>query len=244
MEVERIRWLFVTSTVFLMILLQGCSSTCKHESDVSVQTLFTKDKSVHIIVSTKPDEITDSTLDSIQSFFKDSLELQTKVTKVGLGIPSNSDITTEELFDASTQLLKRAKQPTLVIITVESVKDFGGYGMMIPAETSYENGEKYPVAVVILTRKKILSKNFEWQILKHEVGHWVGVPARECHVYKDGSHCSNLRCVMTNGPGSNLPRWLCGVGLSVVFLGPPDFCNDCKRELLEMKKLHSQTSQD
>lgn len=225
-------------TVASIILLQGCSSVCQKEPISSIKTIFDPNKPVHIIVNTIPFEPTKKTLDSIQSFFTDSLGLETKVSKVELGIPPKSDITKEELLNASTDVLKQAKSPTVVIVTVKHVKDFGGYGWLTVAETSYENGEKYPVAVVTLIRKDFLVKNFESLLLKHEIGHWVGVPARNCHTYKDNSHCLSLRCLMTSGPGSNPLRWMSAVGLSILFLGPPDFCDNCKQELVEMKKLH------
>lgn len=223
-----------------IVLLQGCSSVCQKEPISTTKTIFDPNKPIHIIVNTTPCEPTKKTLNSLQQFFTDSLGLETKVSKVDLGIPPKSDITEEELFNASKDVLKQAKSPTVVIITVKHVKDFGGYGWVMGAETSYENGEKYPVAVVTLIRKDFLVKNFESVLLKHEIGHWIGLPARKCHVYKDNSHCSNLRCLMTSGPGSNPLRWMSAVGLSILFLGPPDFCNDCKQELAEIKKLHQQ----
>ena len=228
--------------IVLMILSQGCSSSCQSELDSPPKTIFTGNQPVHIVVSTTPYEISKSTLDSIQLFFKKSLGLQTKVSKLDLEISKRTDLTKAELFNASKKVLERAKMPTVVIITLKKAKGFGGYGWITAAETSYDNAEKYPVGVVTFIRKDFIAEKYEWLTITHEIGHWIGVPARGCHIYKDGAHCSNLRCLMTSGPGSNMPRWLCSVGLSIVFLSPPDFCDDCKRELAEMKKLHSQVT--
>jgi hypothetical protein len=226
-----------------IVLLQGCSTVCQNASLSSIKTIFDPNKPVHIVVNTTPLKPTKRTLDSIQAFFTDSLGLIAKITEVNLEITTKPDLTEEDLFEASKETLKHAKCPTLVIITVDHVKDFTGYGYCLSKlKVSHENGEQYPVTVIVLIRKNMFVKYFESTLLKHEVGHWVGVPARDCHIYKDNSHCSNLRCLMTSGPGSNPLRWMGAIGLSILFLGPPDFCNDCKQELAEMKTLHLQES--
>ena len=232
----RIRiWIII---LMIAISVSGCSRSCQRHEDIAVQTVFDghQDQTVQIVVSTTPLEPKESTLQAIQSFFKESLGLETEISRVDFGVSSISDMTEQALFDAAKPILKQATSPMLVIITVEHVDDFGGYGWCQGGETTYKDGRSYPVAVVTLIRKDFLAKSFESILLKHEVGHWVGVPARDCHLYKDHSHCTNLRCLMMSGPGSNAPRWLCGVGLSAA-LGPPGFCDDCKEELAAMKAL-------
>jgi hypothetical protein len=231
-------WICIAAVV---VLLPGCSSHCQYESQVTVKTIFTEAKPVHIVVNTQPYVVTDAALSSLRSFFSDSLGLETEVSRVNLEGVTKSDSTQQNIFDAAVPVLKEAKEPTLVIFVVKSIHDFHGGGLSMGAETRYESGEHYPVCVVALEHGWFLENQVESYLLKHEVGHWVGVPAGECHKLKNNpSHCSSLRCVMMPGPGSDPLRCCVEAVLAVLFLGPPDFCDDCKAELAAMEKQHEQ----
>jgi hypothetical protein len=234
----RMRSVSAALAISCAVLLQGCSDNCKNEPAVPVKPKFFTDQEIQIVVHHGSPELKQSTLTSVQTFFKDTLGLDTQVSGVDLEIPSGVIPTDRELFDAAKPVLEHAHAPTLVIIPVAQVKDFQGYGWIIQGETSYTNGEKYPIAVVGLVEKDMMIRIIEWPVLKHEIGHWLGVPARKCHLYKDNSHCTSLRCIMTSGPGSNVPRWLGSVGLSILFMSPPDFCDNCKYELSLIKPMH------
>ena len=225
--------------LLMAVMGQGCCPPSRVAADAPVSTIFTTGKPVQIVVNTQPYELTDVALSSLQSFFTDSLGLEAQVSRVNLEDVTKSDSTQQDLFNAAVPVLKEAQAPTVVIFVVGSIRDFHGGGNCMAGETRYESGEHYPVAVVVLEHSWFLRKQLETYLLKHEVGHWVGVPARDFHTLKNNaSHCCSLRCVMMPGPGTDPLR--CGLGavLSVLFLSPPDFCKNCKAELAQMKTLH------
>ncbi|MCI0499149.1 MAG: hypothetical protein L0Y36_05660 [Planctomycetales bacterium] len=101
------------------------------------------------------------------------------------------------------------------------------------------------MTVIVLNRGWFMEKNIEGLLLKHEIGHWAGLPARDFHKPKNNkAHCSNLRCLMMPGPGSDPLRWCCNGLLSILFLSPPDFCKNCKAELAQMKALQEAMTGD
>jgi predicted Zn-dependent protease len=68
----------------------------------------------------------------------------------------------------------------------------------------------------------------------HEVGHWLGVPARDNHTSAtstQGKHCNHGGCVMFGGTSP------CSVLASLTAREPTGFCVDCAAELAEMARL-------
>ena len=84
-------------------------------------------------------------------------------------------------------------------------------------------------SLVTLTR----FEEAEASTLVHEIGHWLGVPARDNHssaTSKRGKHCNHGACVMFKGTSA------CTVLANLAVREPTRFCPACAAELAEMAR--------
>ena len=76
-------------------------------------------------------------------------------------------------------------------------------------------------------------ETLEASTMLHEVGHWLGVPARTHHISAvDSLHCTNARCVMFAGGRINS----CAVSANLAGGIPLRFGPDCAEELAELAR--------
>ena len=199
--------------------------------------MFDSNDTVDIVLFDKPYQIKDQTKKWIRDFFSDTLAKNIVFKEINKDQLDKEILTQEELLKACKDYSGYIIRPTIFICVANEIKDSKALGFTINGSISNENCEDCKMALIVLSRDRSwLCSIFEKDLLKHELGHWLGVPGRDCHKSDDSLHCSDLRCIMINGPGTDKVRWMEALFLSL-FLGPPDFCSNCKKELDVIKEM-------
>ena len=106
------------------------------------------------------------------------------------------------------------------------------WGIELSEKTWEEEGA---LAIITVNKSRLLERLFESQVIAHEFGHWMGIPARNFH--NDNGHCTNPRCIMYSGPSNWDAAKVFQLIFANIFTGPPTrYCKYCAEELEEMKK--------
>ena len=190
-----------------------------------------------VVVATGPYRVSDAALANLVAVMREQAGLAVEVVEgADTGLPAAGLVGGAAAVAAGQTQIPPGHDAVLVVVVVDDT-DYPGatYGFI---DYGYAGR---PTAVTVLHRAPVATGGIgpipadgvESATLVHEVGHWLGVPARGFHTSAlDGSHCTNARCVMFKGsrvgPCAILANLCTGV--------PVRFCEDCAAELAEMRR--------
>lgn len=194
-------------------------------------------RSFRIVIATGPYRASDSAVGQLRQVMTDQAGLAVEVSEGGdTGLSGSGVLDANAVVAAGRRQVPSGNDAVAVIVTVEdTTAPDATYGFI-----DYRSGTR-PTAVITLHRGPIAgaaigpisAETIESTVLVHEVGHWLGVPARGYHTSSiDGSHCTNARCVMFKGSRMSP----CVVAANVCTGMPVSFCPDCAGELDEMRR--------
>lgn len=193
--------------------------------------------SFRIVVAAGPYRITDYALDQIRAVMSEQAGLQVEIAEgTDTGLPATGTLNDDYVVQVARRQIPPGNDPALVIVVVDNTTYSGAtFGF-----TDYERSPRL-TAVMALHRGPITGVVFgpisleavEATVAVHEVGHWLGVPARDSHTSSvDGSHCTWGRCVMFKGARTNP----CALQANACTGLPVRFCPDCAEELAELQR--------
>lgn len=188
------------------------------------------------------------TLCRLESTLKEQTGLTLKLTHGNSINFTNEQSEPPEALISQLNQASEANVPTAIIIVVNNPK----LGCL--ASITYHNSaldklsqkwgielsekireEEGSLAIITVNKSRLLERLFESQVVAHEFGHWMGIPARSFH--DDKGHCTNPRCIMYSGPSNWDAAKVFQLVFANVFTGPPiRYCKYCAEELEEMKK--------
>ena len=220
-----------------------CEPPLSHErtpvADACLPDAWTRGdlRSFRVVVATGPYRLSEFAVAHLRNVMSEQAGLEVEIVEgTDTGLPGSGVLNDEDVISAGRAQIPPGDDAALVIVVVgDTTFPDATYGFI-----DWERGSR-PTAVVGLHRAPaaritvgvISLEVIEAVIVVHEVGHWLGVPARDFHVsFLDGSHCTNARCVMFKGsrvgPCAVLANLCTGV--------PMRYCSDCEAELAEMRR--------
>jgi hypothetical protein len=193
--------------------------------------------SFRIVVTTGPYRVTDYALEQLRAVMSEPAGLRVQVIEgTDTGLPATGVVGDDWLVTVARRQIPSGTDAVLVVVVVEDTTFADAtYGFV-----DYERSPRL-TAVMALHRGPITAaaigpitlESIESTVAVHEVGHWLGVPARDSHRSRiDGAHCTWGHCVMFKGSRMTpciVTANLCG-GL------PIRFCPDCAEELAELQR--------
>ena len=194
--------------------------------------------SFRIIVTPGPYRVGEHALEQLRSIIADQAGLDVEVVEgeeTGLsdsGVLDYNDV----VAAVSPQIPSGNDAVTVLVVVNDTNAPDATYGFV-----RYKSRTR-PTSVIVLHRGPMNATAFgpvtldviEATVTVHEVGHWLGVPARDFHISAlDRSHCSCARCVMHKGLKYNP---VCVVAANLRTGVPVRFCPDCAEELSELKR--------
>lgn len=196
-------------------------------------------RSFRIIVTTGPYRIDEFALDQLRSTMAEQAGLEVLVQEgTDTGLSGISKVDSAEIIAAGKAQIPDGNDAVLVIVVVQdSTAPDAAYGF-IDHDT---DSDGRPFAVLGLHRASIYRISFgplkatdiEAGTVLHEVGHWLGVPARDFHTSaNDAVHCTCARCVMFKGNRVGI----CAIRANLCTGYPLRFCQDCAEELAEARR--------
>jgi predicted Zn-dependent protease len=194
-------------------------------------------RSFRIVVATGPYRASDTAVGQLRQVMTDRAGLDVEVSEGSdTGLSGSGVLDADAVVAAGRRQIPAGTDAAAVIVTVDDTTEPDAtYGFI-----DYRSGMR-PTAVIALHRGPIAgaavgpfsAEAIESTVLVHEVGHWLGVPARDYHTSSiDDAHCTNARCVMFKG--SRMTP--CVVAANVCTGIPVTFCPDCADELGEMRR--------
>jgi hypothetical protein len=194
--------------------------------------------SFQIVVTTGPYRVSDHAIEQLRAVMSDQAGLQVEITEgADTHLAESGVLDHEDVITAGRDQIPPGDQPVVVIVVVDdTTHPDATYGFIRIHNTSRST------AVMALHRGPILDyaigpismETIESTVTVHEVGHWLGVPARDFHTSAlDRIHCTCARCVMYKG----IKYAPVCVVLANLFTGiPVRFCSDCAEELAESQR--------
>ena len=192
---------------------------------------------VQLVVTSAPYRASDAAVERLRTTLREQAGLEVRVLD-----GSDTDLRVSVVLDYQEVLAAGRRQipdgdgAAAVVVVVESTTYPGAtFGFMV------DDLAARPTAVIGLHRGPIAaaavgpvsSEDIEAAVLLHEVGRWLGVPARSYHISAiDGVHCTNARCVVFKGSRAGL----CAVVANLCAGVPTRFCRDCAEELAELRR--------
>jgi hypothetical protein len=192
--------------------------------------------SFRVVATTGPYRVGDYALDRLRDVLRDQAGLGVEVLDGNdTGLPATGVLDVNQVVQAGWVQVPSTGGAAVAVVVVEKTNStIGTYGFI------RWRFSPRPTAVMVLHRGSIQSAAFgvipteiiEATVVVHEIGHWLGVPARDYHrSLVDGSHCTNARCVMYKGLSVNTP---CVVLANLSSGIPLRFGPECAEELGEM----------
>jgi hypothetical protein len=193
-------------------------------------------ESFQIVVTTGPYRVSDYAIEQLRVVMQDQAGLNVEVVQgQDTGLSATGVLDHLEVVKAGAEQIPPGDGAVIVLVVVENTTAPNATWGYITWTWSPR-----PVAIMMLHAGPIVgwavgpltSEILEATVTIHEVGHWLGVPARDNHISSlSAGHCSNARCVMYKGI-QNAP--VCAV-LSNLNTGVPvRFGEQCAEELAEM----------
>jgi hypothetical protein len=193
-------------------------------------------KSFRLVATTGPYRVTEFALDRLREVMNDQAGLGLEVVDGNdTGLPATGVVDEDRVVQAGWAQIPSGNVAAVAIVMVEKTNSTTGTYGFIRWRFSPR-----PTAVMVLHRGPMQSASFgvipvdvvEATVVVHEIGHWLGMPARDYHrSLVDGSHCTNARCVMYKGLSVNTP---CVVLANLSSGIPLRFGPECAEELGEM----------
>lgn len=221
-------------------------------ADANYPDIWTSGKynSFRVVAANGAYRVKDSALKNLQKVMAQQAGLDVKIIDGSdTGLPKSGKLSNHDVMAAGLAQVPDGNDPVVVIVVVNnlerSVKGFltddRFYLKKLAKKRNITLPKNMPdedsfMAVLVLNRDKWFERMFEDIVLLHEIGHWLGVPARKFHIYCDEKHCTNGRCVMFMGKWSleTTTRLL----LANLLTGPPKkFGSHCAEELTQIKNL-------
>jgi hypothetical protein len=198
--------------------------------------------SFRIVAATGPYRVSSTALDRLRTVMGEQAGLSFVVTEGrDTGLPPSGVLGIDQVIRAGQEQIPQDNVATVAIVVVDSTNaPTATYGLI-----RYWTATR-PTAVMVLHRGSIQSKAvlgipmelIESTVVVHEVGHWLGVPARDFHKARlDPAHCTNARCVMYKGLSVNTP---CVVMANMLTGIPLRFGPECAEELSELQRRRGQ----
>lgn len=193
--------------------------------------------SFRILVTPRPYRVTDHALEQLRIVMTEQAGLRIEIAEgEDTGLPAIGTLDYADIIKIAHMQMPTDAKPTIVLVVVENSNcPDATYGF---AECEYV---PRPAAVIALHRGPlgaisigpISPETMEATVVVHEVGHWLGVPARDFHTSAvDGLHCTNARCVMFKGSRAGA----CAIVANLSSGLPVRFCPDCAEELAELRR--------
>lgn len=190
-----------------------------------------------VVATTGPYRVTDAALTALAAVMGEQAGLQVEVAEgTGTGLPQFGILEYHQVIAAANEQMPPGDKPAIVIVVVESTTfpdglygfiDFA-YSPRLTAVMVLHRGPMMAAAIGPVSLEAI-----EATVAVHEVGHWLGVPARDSHRSAiDGMHCTCGHCVMFKG--SRLTPCVVMANLCTGF--PVGFCPECAEELRELQR--------
>jgi hypothetical protein len=189
-----------------------------------------------LLLTEKPYSVSQATLDRVIHAIADQAGVQLNIQRVpDSGLPAGVPVSDYQAASIGCALPWSGSGPVAAVVTVW---DTGvGYGFIddcgppLRKTVVINRARAEVIAIGPITADADVALT-----LMHEVGHWLGVPARDFHrsaVDADqpviNQHCTNARCVMYKGSRVGL----CGILANLTTGLPFQFCADCAAELRE-----------
>jgi predicted Zn-dependent protease len=242
--VKNASWLTRVLTLLGLSAWPGCTPVCEPPlsnertsvQDVSLPVVWTSPAGTQLtlLLTDQPYAISQAALDRVMRVLADQAGLQVNVERIAdSGLPAGERLPAGEVTAVGCALPWSGSGPVVGVVTVW---DTGlGYGFIANCTALLRK-------TVVINRLRaervaigpITADDDVALTLLHEVGHWLGVPARDFHRSaldaEDGSaHCTNARCVMYKGSRVGL----CAILANLTTGLPFQFCEDCAEELRE-----------
>ncbi len=192
-----------------------------------------------LVATTGPHRVSDHALEKLREVMTDQAGLDVNVVAgQDTGLAAQGVLDAKEVSEAGWAQIPAGNEPAAVLVVVQNTD----HGKATFGFIRYRRGGQRTTAVIVLHRGPmskfavgpISRETIEATVLVHEVGHWLGVPARDHHrSAASTSHCTHARCVMFKGIKQNPV----GAVLANLRTGIPlRFCPDCAEELAEMRR--------
>ncbi len=192
---------------------------------------------VQVVVTSAPYRVSDAALERVCSALREQAGLDVWVSDGSdTGLPASGVLDYQDVLAAGRTQIPGGDGARAVVVVVESTTyPDATFGFMV------DDLAARPTAVIGLHRGPMAAAAFgpvrpediEAAVLLHEVGRWLGVPARSYHISAiDGIHCTNARCVVFKGARAGL----CALAANSCTGVPMRFCTDCAEELAELQR--------
>lgn len=194
--------------------------------------------SFSLVVTTGPHRASDHALKKLREVMADQAGLDVDVVAgQETGLAAQGALDADEVLEAGWAQVPAGDEPAGVLVIVQNTDHASAtFGFI-----RYRRGQR-PTAVIVLHRGPmskfavgpVSRETIEATVLVHEIGHWLGIPARDHHrSAASTSHCTHAQCVMFKGIKQNPV----GAVLANLCTGIPlRFGPDCAEELAEMRR--------
>jgi hypothetical protein len=189
-----------------------------------------------LLLTEQPYAVSDAALNRVIHAIADQAGIQLQIERVpDSGLPAGELLSAYRVTSVGCSLPWNGSGPVVAVVTVW---DTGvGYGFIdecgppLRRTVVINRARAESIAIGPITADDDVALT-----LLHELGHWLGVPARDFHrsaVDADqptsNQHCTNAKCVMYKGSRVGL----CAILANLTTGLPFQFCPDCAAELRE-----------